>query len=169
MRPLVQSAMRASAATVRKERKATASSSNASLTKVSGKPEQQRQSSPSLSSNAHKKSKGSVKDASSYSTAQHDNDDGDDDRPKEFATTSSAAPRRLNDIAMAPPELKKLPRGATKHPSRGDGKAAKAGAAGVLSMAQRVMMEAERENAIKRYRDMKERKAKEGEGHVDGG
>ena len=167
MRPLVQSAMRASAATERKERKATASSSNASPTKVSGKPEQQRQSSPSIpSSNARKKSKGSVKDASSSLTAHHDNDgDGDDDRPKEFSTTSSAAPRRLNDIAMAPPELKKLPRGATKHLSRGGGKA---GASGVLSMAQRVMMEAERENAIKRYRDMKERKANDGEGHVDG-
>ena len=164
MRPLVQSAMRASAATERKERKATASSSNASPTKVSGKPEQQRQSSPSLSSNTRKKSKGSVKDASSSLTAHHDND-GDDDRPKEFSTTSSAAPRRLNDIAMAPPELKKLPRGATKHLSRGGGKA---GASGVLSMAQRVMMEAERENAIKRYRDMKERKANDGEGHVDG-
>jgi hypothetical protein len=44
-------------------------------------------------------------------------------------------------------------------------------------MAQRAMMEVERENAIRRYREMKERKAKEGdwtllrgEGlHVDGG
>ncbi|KAI0274423.1 hypothetical protein BGY98DRAFT_994053, partial [Russula aff. rugulosa BPL654] len=33
--------------------------------------------------------------------------------------------------------------------------------AGVLSMSQRVMMEAERESAIKRYREMKERKTRE--------
>ncbi|KAI0279867.1 hypothetical protein BGY98DRAFT_966962 [Russula aff. rugulosa BPL654] len=72
---------------------------------------------------------------------------------------SSAAPHRLNDIAMAPPELKKFPRGAKtkKHTSP-----AGAGAgAGVLSMSQRVMMEAERESAIKRYREMKERKTRE--------
>jgi hypothetical protein len=43
-------------------------------------------------------------------------------------------------------------------------------------MAQRAMMEVEREKAIRRYREMKERKAKEadrtfsqGEGHVGGG
>ena len=162
MRPLVQSAMRASAATERKERKTATSSSNAPTTKVSGKHEQQ-QPNPSPSSNDRKKSKGLVKDGPSSSTAQHDNDD---DRPKEFATTSSAAPRRLNDIAMAPPELKKLPRGATKHHG---GKTAKAAAAGVLSMAQRVMMEAERENAIKRYREMKERKVRGGGGNVDEG
>ena len=79
---------------------------------------------------------------------------------------SSAAPSRLNDIAMAPPELKKFPRSVkAKHNSpAGGGEKAKAGAAagpGVLSMAQRVMMEAERESAIKRYREMKERKIKE--------
>ncbi len=34
---------------------------------------------------------------------------------------------------------------------------------GLLSMAQRVMMKTERESAIKRYREMKERKAKEGD------
>ena len=166
MRPLVQSAIRASAATERKERKTATSSSHAATTKLSGKPEQQQQPNPSLSSKDRKKSKDPVKDGPSSSTAQHDNDD---DRPKEFAITSSAAPRRLNDIAMAPPELKKLPRGATKDHSRGGGKAAKAAAAGVLSMAQRVMMEAERENVIKRYREMKERKVREGGGHVDEG
>jgi hypothetical protein len=62
---------------------------------------------------------------------------------------------------MAPPELKKLPRGAAKQRSSAGGKA-KAGA-GVLSMAQRAMMEIERENAIRRYREMKERNTKEGD------
>ena len=36
------------------------------------------------------------------------------DRPKEFQQASTSAPRRLNDIAQAPPDLKKLPRGAKK-------------------------------------------------------
>lgn len=76
---------------------------------------------------------------------------------------SSAAPRRLNDVAMAPPELKKLPRGAAKRSSSSGGKAKAGAAAGVLSMAQRAMMEVERENAIRRYREMRERKAKEGD------
>jgi hypothetical protein len=151
MRPLVQSAMRASAATERKERKAAASSTSASHT-----------------STATATKKASVKDAPP-TTARRDNDDDDDDehRPKEFAIMSSAAPHRLNDIAMAPPELKKFPRGVkTKHnsPAAGGGEKAKAGAAagpGVLSIAQRFMMEAERESTIKRYREMKERKIKE--------
>lgn len=67
-------------------------------------------------------------------------------RRKEFQSTSSSAPRRLNDIAQAPPELKKLPRGATNSIGKRDG---------VLSMSQRVMMEAEREKAIIRYRQLK--------------
>ncbi len=161
MRPLVQSAMRASAATDRKERKGAAAvastrSHTSTTTKVSNKSQSQQppSSPPPSSSNAHKFSKTST-------TTRRDGYEGHDDhRPKEFAVMSSAAPRRLNDIAMAPPELKKFPRGVkSKHnsPGVGGGKVK----AGVLSMAQRVMMEAERESVIKRYREMKERKAKE--------
>jgi hypothetical protein len=159
MRPLVRSAMRASAATERKEKKTTTTT-----TKDSNHKSQPSNASSLPTSNARRNSKAPVKeDAPSSTTARHD-----DDRPKEFATVSSAAPRRLNDIAMAPPELKKLPRGAATKRG-GGGKAAKAGVQ-VLSMAQRVMMETERENAIRRYREMKERKVKESEGHdVDGG
>ncbi|KAI9446804.1 hypothetical protein H4582DRAFT_2167617 [Lactarius indigo] len=86
-------------------------------------------------------------------------DDKHRDRPKEFATISSARPRRLNDIATAPPELKKLPR---RRASDLGAKPTRTKAAGsILSMAQRAMMETERENAIRRYREMKERKVKE--------
>ena len=151
MRPLVQSAMRASAAIERKERKAAATSTTSTT------------STSHSVSNKFQQPKASVKDAL-LTTARRDNDDDDDDeehRPKEFAVMSSAAPRRLNDIAMAPPELKRFPRGVkTKHNSPAAGAGAGAGA-GVVSMAQRVMMEAERESAIKRYREMKERKTKE--------
>ncbi|TFY66919.1 hypothetical protein EVG20_g4174 [Dentipellis fragilis] len=75
------------------------------------------------------------------------------DRPKEFSNVSTSAPRRLNDIAMAPPDLKKLPRGA-KNLKEGATKKS----AGVVSMAQKAMMEEERERVIKRYREMKEKK-----------
>lgn len=157
MRPLVRSAMLASAATERKERKKAVATTSATTTTHGNKPK------------AH------AEDPPSTKTAYSRNGDDDDNRPKEFATMSSAAPRRLNDIAMAPPELKKLPRGAAK---RSPGGKATAAGVGVLSMAQRAMMEVERKNAIRRYREMKERKAKEsdpillllhGERHADGG
>lgn len=69
-------------------------------------------------------------------------------RPKEFELLSTSAPRRLNDIAQAPPELslKKAPKTVI-----GDGRKN----AGVLSMAQKAMMEDEREKAIARYRQLK--------------
>ncbi|KAG6831446.1 hypothetical protein H0H87_005118 [Tephrocybe sp. NHM501043] len=78
-------------------------------------------------------------------------------KAKEFAQHSSSAPRRLNDIAQAPPEFKRLPRGAS---SQGDfgGKRE-----GIISMAQKQMMEKERENAIARYRELKSRRHNTGD------
>ncbi|EAU80863.1 hypothetical protein CC1G_03039 [Coprinopsis cinerea okayama7 len=73
------------------------------------------------------------------------------DRPKEFAVASTSAPKRLNDIAQAPPELKKLPRGADKLV----GGTSSSKTDGVLSMAQKAMMEQERLKAIARYRELK--------------
>jgi len=67
-------------------------------------------------------------------------------RVKEFQIPSSSAPKRLNDIAQAPPEFKKLPRGVSSAIGKRDG---------VLSMSQKVMMEQEREKAIARYRELK--------------
>jgi hypothetical protein len=69
-------------------------------------------------------------------------------RPKEFqVATSSSVPRRLNDIAKAPPEFKKFPRGASSTiTGRADG---------VLSMSQKLMMDQERTLAIARYRKLK--------------
>lgn len=60
---------------------------------------------------------------------------------KEFAT---AAPKKLNDVAQAPPELKFKPRGKVTNKKEG-----------ALSMAQQQMMEMEREKAIARYRQLK--------------
>ncbi|KAF8838484.1 hypothetical protein BDN67DRAFT_907291 [Paxillus ammoniavirescens] len=73
---------------------------------------------------------------------------------KEFQVTSTSTPRRLNDIAQEPPEIKKIPRGATKSD----------GTTGILSMAQKAMMEEEREKAIKHYRELKARKVREPSG-----
>lgn len=68
------------------------------------------------------------------------------ERPKEFETFSTSAPRRLNDVAQAPPEIDKLPRGAVRRGGKREE---------VLSMAQKSMMEQEREKAIARYRLLK--------------
>lgn len=84
-------------------------------------------------------------------------------RATEFATVSSSAPRRLNDIAQAPPSLSKVPRvrgNALAPSSAGGAKGAWTSKAdGVLSMAQRAMMEVERERVVMRYRELKERRA----------
>lgn len=71
-------------------------------------------------------------------------------RATEFQKTSTSAPRRLNDIAHAPPEFKNLPRGAEDKSKNNYG--------GVISMKQKMMMEDEREKAIVRYRALKERR-----------
>ncbi|EPQ52145.1 hypothetical protein GLOTRDRAFT_64912 [Gloeophyllum trabeum ATCC 11539] len=73
----------------------------------------------------------------------------------DFPTLSTSQPRRLNDIALAPPQFTKVPR------LRKGEKAETTKAEGVLSMAQKQMMEAEREKAIQRYRDMKKAKLRE--------
>lgn len=75
-------------------------------------------------------------------------------RPKDFTTLSTSAPRRLNDIVQAPPEIKKLPRGAKVKNQTTSSQSLKDG---VLSMAQKAMLEEERERAIRLYREMKQR------------
>ena len=74
---------------------------------------------------------------------------------KEFQVVSTSAPRRLNDIAQEPPIIKKLPRGAAKND---------AAPSGVLSMAQKAMMEEERDKAVRHYRELKARKLRENGG-----
>ena len=77
---------------------------------------------------------------------------------KHFAKTSSSAPKRLNDIAQAPPTFTKVPKGATKDPTALMGDKAK----GIVSMAQRVMMEKERERVVALYRELKAKRAAAG-------
>ncbi|KZT01028.1 uncharacterized protein LAESUDRAFT_664796 [Laetiporus sulphureus 93-53] len=79
---------------------------------------------------------------------------------KDFERLSTAAPKRLNDIVQAPPEIKKLPRGAKARPANQPG--VDSGTTlrqGALSMAQRAMLEEERVRAVRMYREMKRAKA----------
>lgn len=87
-------------------------------------------------------------------------DDSDTRVVKHFAAVSTSAPRRLNDIVLAPPELKRLPRGATaRKAAAGTGAGGGAGLReSMLSMAQKVMLEGEREHAIRAYRELKRRR-----------
>lgn len=81
-------------------------------------------------------------------------------RPTEFTSSSTSAPRRLNDIVQAPPELKKLPRGAKTKDNvalKMDTGKSHSLRDGVLSMAQKAMLEEERERAVRLYREMKKR------------
>lgn len=71
---------------------------------------------------------------------------------KEFETVTTSAPRRLNDVAQEPPTIRKFPRGAVKND---------AVPSGVLSMAQKVMMEEERDKVIRRYRELKARRLRD--------
>ena len=71
-------------------------------------------------------------------------DPNEDEQSKEFAQLSSSVPRRLNDIAQRPPEMKEVP-WSVKCVNLG------AQREKILSMAQRTMMERELEKAIARY------------------
>lgn len=83
---------------------------------------------------------------------------------REFTKVSTSAPKSVNDIVQAPPQIKCLPRNAKKIAAAlGKGKKSDT----VVSMAQKVMMEAERENAIHRYRELKERRLKQHQKSTD--
>ncbi|ELU44890.1 hypothetical protein AG1IA_01081 [Rhizoctonia solani AG-1 IA] len=73
---------------------------------------------------------------------------GVEQRPvREFATVSSSAPRRLNEVAQAPPVLTKGPKGS------GVGK--DGGKAPAVSMARKVILERERARVVELYRALK--------------
>lgn len=82
----------------------------------------------------------------------------------EFAKVSTSAPKRINDIAQAPPQIKHLPRNAKKIVAT-SGKGKKSDA--IVSMAQKAMMEAERENVIQRYRELKKQRLKQHQKSAD--
>ncbi|KAI0676126.1 hypothetical protein C8Q78DRAFT_1075058 [Trametes maxima] len=146
MRHSVREAMQSSSAKMRKTRKEELSQKNPAKSPANS------QTKPSARSD-------------NPSDSEDDNDSAParratkkDERPREFEKLSSSAPKRLNDIVQAPPQLKKLPRKAKKlaaQASAQKSEGAKSLRDGVLSMAQKAMMEEERERAIRMYREMK--------------
>ncbi|KAH9939475.1 hypothetical protein B0H21DRAFT_756798 [Amylocystis lapponica] len=134
MRPAVRTAMKTSSAHTRQARK------NASTSAASNNKKEEAQPNTNTAS---------ADDQAETNQQQRK-------PPKEFEHLSSSAPRRLNDIVLAPPEFKKLPRGAKaateRNQNRGDGATLKQSA---LSMARKAMLEEERERAIRMYREMR--------------
>lgn len=161
MRPLIRSAM-----------KNTSSISKQKLVQSQKDVEQ-------LANERRKRGLTSEQDTSdSGGAASHRNKDKRKDRTPspDFVRVSSSAPKRLNDIAQAPPELKVAPRlNRLAEKSRNKNGQAKRGVdadeeedGGVISRQQKRMMELEREKAINRYRALKEAKLKEQQKTVDG-
>ncbi|KAJ7123947.1 hypothetical protein C8R43DRAFT_39338 [Mycena crocata] len=179
MRPLVRTAVQASLATTRAERKKSESDPKSKSTPGKGASSEATTSTKSNSTSTKASSKTTGKTKSTR-TQEGDEDEEPVDkhagRPKEFARTSSAAPRRLNDIALAPPDLTSS--AMARRAAKTAGGTAKNGTStkhsnkttSVLTPAQQVQMEAAREAAVARYREMKAAKrAAGGGGWGDGG
>ncbi|KAJ7572074.1 hypothetical protein C8J56DRAFT_994139 [Mycena floridula] len=131
MRPLVRNATKSSLAVERSAKSKSGSSKSKSKSNDQDEDDEEEEETPPPSRHAN--------------------------RPKEFQTISTSAPRRLNDIALAPPEFKKVPK-TTVTTSRKDGG---------VSMAQKAMMEVERERVIAHYRQLKaKRRAAGDDGHA---
>ena len=139
MAPLVKSAVQTSAAVSRRVRHADG------LRAKRGDTKEKRE-----TQNDDKKTKPS--DSKDGHSLDHMKNHADPSR-KAFLTPSSV-PRRLNDIVLAPPELTKFPR------RGGNAHVLKEGTSvgSVVSMAQKTILEAERQKAIMQYREMKEKK-----------
>ncbi|EIW81587.1 hypothetical protein CONPUDRAFT_90444 [Coniophora puteana RWD-64-598 SS2] len=128
---------------------------------------------------AKKKKKASPKDQAQGPDGDTSDPEGSSQKPKssvpvpaprqempratEFQVALTSAPRRLNDIAQAPPTLtvgkltkkKAAAAAAVVQSSETEGAGLRSG---VVSMAQKLRMEEERENAIRRYRELKARR-----------
>ncbi|KAJ6583514.1 hypothetical protein DFH09DRAFT_911651, partial [Mycena vulgaris] len=131
MRPLVRSAFQTSQATTRAERRKSDSK------KASSKSAKPPPATPPLSPPSRNPSPAQRNKLASC--------------PKQFGRTSTAAPRRLNDIALAPPDLSVM----VRQPEKSRTKTKTWSSASVLSPAQQLQMGAARGAAIARYREMK--------------
>lgn len=167
LRPLVRDAMQTSAATERKARKEEEMEKANKKKAISSKKGESKESGEGLTKAAlsSKPQTSHIADedehhrpSSPFETQSHK---AKKNGPTEFTSFSASAPRRLNDIVQAPPELKKLPRGAKPRNVALSGTGTKSLKEGVLSMAQKVMLEGERERVIKAYRELKKRNAGE--------
>jgi hypothetical protein len=161
MRPLVRSAVQSSLAAVRAQHKKGSGPSESAPSFKSAP------TTNSKSNNAHSKNNPKSSAADADPKPAPPPIDKHASRLKEFARTSSAAPRRLNDIAQAPPELSSFARkkSSTNTPAgKAGGKSTKAS---ILSPVQQLAMAAAREDAVQRYRALKASRRAAGGG--DGG
>jgi hypothetical protein len=76
-------------------------------------------------------------------------------RKTEFEVLSTQKPKRLNDIVDAPPDLSSLTK---KNKVLQGGKASEFGKGDIIPPEQKRMMEIEREKAIRRYRELKQKR-----------
>lgn len=76
-------------------------------------------------------------------------------RKTEFEVLSTQKPKRLNDIVDAPPDLSSLTK---KNKVLQGGKASEFGKGDIILPEQKRMMEIEREKAIRRYRELKQKR-----------
>lgn len=156
MRPLVKSAVQSSSAHMRKLAKELSDK----VDKTSQKPsESSDPSSPKMKLKQPRNATNPNPDPA------QDRVEARREKPStEFAKASTSVPKSVNDIVQAPPQIKHLPRNAKKIVAA-SGKGQKSDA--VVSMAQKAMMELERENVIQRYRELKERRLKQYQKNVD--
>ncbi|KAI0783520.1 hypothetical protein C8Q75DRAFT_695938, partial [Abortiporus biennis] len=151
MKGLVKTAMQDSSAVARKARK---------------EEEERAKNAPSSVSQAHStikpiptSQKPTSKLKPEYSSEHDDADEKSKSSKtvKEFASVKTSAPKRLNDIVQAPPQLNKPPRAAKRLQMTNSEIGSRSLRDGVLSMAQKAMLEEERERAIRLYREMKKK------------
>lgn len=167
MRPLVRSAMSGALSSAREHRKAS---------ERDAKEKQQQQNAGDLPSSTNptandktdskKKAPQSSLSSSKPKTSSGQIDDTKT-RATDFARNSTSQPRRLNDIAQAPPELRvgarltskvgkvKTKASAANGVDGGEEEGEEGVVVGGVSAAQKRMMELEREKAIARYRALK--------------
>ena len=152
MRPIIRSAIQASKATVRQSFKAEMKARQRATRKALNQDSSGSAAltSPSNVDEGKSKPKDSASSAAEATQAVAS--------AKEFAKASTSIPRRLNDVVQAPPSLSTL-RLSTRKLQQGVGASNRGD---VLSIAQRSLMEREREKAIQRYRQLKATKHKLG-------
>jgi dihydroxyacid dehydratase/phosphogluconate dehydratase len=156
MRPLMKSAVQSSSARMRRSAKEMSK-------RIDRKFQKPLDSSGPLSSAKMKQLRNGTKP--DPDAAQNRDSSGQRGKASiDFAKASTSVPKSVNDIVQAPPQINHLPRNAKKIVAA-SGKGKKSDA--VISMAQKASMEVERENAIQRYRELKERRLKQNQKNLD--
>lgn len=159
MRPLVKSAVQSSSAHMRKLAKDTSR-------KIDSQSRKSLDSSDPLSSSGVKQLQRNGTKPDPDPAQGRDRSEQRGKSSIDFAKASTSTPRSVNDIVQAPPQIKHLPRNAKKIvAASANGKKSDS----VVSMAQKAMMEAERENVIQRYRELKERRLEQHQKKIGAG